>query len=118
QKLIVSPKQAAQRMKYAFGGGYHGPSDGFACGRHLMTVLPTGMGVKCGFYEELILGDSCKSLKDCWLNLKHRPLDELKCKDCEMIQDCAGGCRFRAPDSLSPDPYMCALYEITPERFN
>jgi len=46
KKLIVSPEQAAPRMKYAFGGGYHGPSDGFACGRHLMTVLPSGMGVK------------------------------------------------------------------------
>ncbi len=117
KNAIVSPQQAAARMKYAFGGGYHGSSGGFACGRHLMTVLPSGMGVKCGFYEELILGDARKSLNDCWLNLNHRPLDQLKCRDCEMIQVCAGGCRFRASDSLSPDPYMCALYEINPEKF-
>jgi len=117
KKLIVSPEQAAPRMKYAFGGGYHGPSDGFACGRHLMTVLPSGMGVKCGFYEDLILGDAGKSLKDCWLNLNHLPIDELNCRNCEMIHDCAGGCRFRAPHGTSPDPYMCALYEINPDKF-
>lgn len=115
--LIVSPQQTAPLMKYAFGGGYHGPSDGYACGRHLMTVLPSGMGVKCGFYEKT-LGDARYSLQDCWLNLNHLPLDKLKCRDCDMIYDCAGGCRFRASDSLAPDPYMCALYEIDPERFS
>jgi len=117
EHLIVSPKEAASMMRYAFGGGYHGPSDGFACGRHLMTVLPSGMGVKCGFYEDLILGDARKSLKECWLNLKHLPLNELSCNQCEHILDCAGGCRFRAPNLLSPDPYMCAFYEVHSEKF-
>jgi radical SAM protein with 4Fe4S-binding SPASM domain len=118
ESLNVLPQQAADKMQYAFGGGYHGSSDGFACGRHLMTVLPSGMGVKCGFYEESTLGDARKSLKNCWLNLDHLSLDKLTCKDCEMIHDCAGGCRFRAPHSLSPDPYMCALYGIDPLKFS
>jgi radical SAM protein with 4Fe4S-binding SPASM domain len=117
KELIVSPEQASSRIQFAFGGGYHGPSDGFACGRHLMTVLPSGLGVKCGFYEEAILGDAGKSLKDCWLNLNHLPLEVLKCRECEMIHDCAGGCRFRAGNDADPDPYMCALYGINPEKF-
>jgi len=117
KELIVSPEKAASKMQYAFGGGYHGPSGGFACGRHLMTVLPSGRGVKCGFYEEHILGNAGKSLKNCWLNLDHLPLEELKCWNCEMIHDCAGGCRFRAGRSKDPDPYMCALYGINPKKF-
>lgn len=111
--LAVPPDQAAPLMHYGFGGGYHGPSDGFACGRHLMTVLPSGMGVKCGFYEDRIWGDARKNLKECWLNLKHLPLKDLTCRDCSVIEACAGGCRFRAPNEVSPDPYMCALYGVS-----
>ncbi|MGA1791175.1 MAG: radical SAM protein [bacterium] len=108
--LIVPCEKAASYMKYAYGGGYHGSSDGFACGRHLMSVLPTGRAVKCGFYENTPLGDARKSLMDCWLNLKHLPLESLECKGCPVIDDCAGGCRFRAPHPLAPDPVMCVFY--------
>lgn len=116
EDLAVSPDTAAPCLKYAFGGGYHGDSDGFACGRHLMTVLPSGTGVKCGFYEDKPLGDARKSLKACWLKLHHTPLDDLECRDCPSVEDCAGGCRFRAPHPLAPDPVMCALYGIHPNN--
>ena len=58
------------------------------------------------------LGDARKDLMACWLNLQHIPLTALECGDCEVIEECCGGCRFRAPGPLAPDPLMCALYGI------
>jgi radical SAM protein with 4Fe4S-binding SPASM domain len=112
QDLTVPYKEAVPFMAYSYGGGYHGPSDGFACGRHLMTVMATGKAAKCGFYEDNPLGDARQGLLDCWLSLKHIPLEELECKDCPLVKECAGGCRYRAPHPLAPDPVMCALYGI------
>ncbi|MBN2373750.1 radical SAM protein [bacterium] len=108
--LVVSTEDAVPLMKYSYGGGYHGSSDGFACGRHLITVLPTGIAVKCGFYADAPLGDARSGLMECWQRLEHIPLDNLECKGCPVIEDCAGGCRFRAPRPLAPDPVMCALH--------
>jgi radical SAM protein with 4Fe4S-binding SPASM domain len=111
--LVVPYETAARYLKYGFGGGYHGSSEGFACGRHLMTVMPDGQAVKCGFYAEQPLGDARKSLKHCWLKMTHVPLDQLECKGCEALEECRGGCRFRAPHPLAPDPAMCAFYGIS-----
>ncbi len=111
--LLVPYEEAARFMEYAYGGGYHGSSDGYACGRHLMSVLPSGQAVKCGFYREKPLGDARKGLKDCWLKLDHIPISRLECSGCPAVEDCAGGCRFRAPRALGPDPVMCALYGIS-----
>jgi len=112
--LIVPHDQAARCLRYAYGGGYHGSSDGFACGRHLLTVLPNGRAVKCGFYETQPLGDARCGLRGCWLRLRHIPLAQLDCRDCEFLEVCAGGCRFRAPGPLAPDPVMCAFYGRRP----
>ncbi len=114
--LAVPFERAAPLLEYAYGGGYHGSSDGFACGRHLMTVTPTGQAVKCGFYEDKSLGDAGKGLKDCWLNLVHIPLSSLECRNCPVIGECAGGCRFRAERPLAPDRAMCAFYGINPDE--
>jgi len=111
--LTVPYETAARYLKYGFGGGYHGSSEGFACGRHLMTVLPNRQAVKCGFYVDRSLGDAQKSLKHCWLNMNHVPLDQLECKGCAALEECRGGCRFRAPHPLAPDPAMCAFYGIS-----
>ena len=110
--LAVPYEEAVSFMAYSYGGGYHGSSDGFACGRHLMTVMPTGKAAKCGFYEDYPLGDTQQGLLGCWLRLKHIPLEELECKDCPVVKECAGGCRYRAPHPLAPDPVMCALYRM------
>lgn len=109
----VSYEEAAPLMAYAYGGGYHGASDGYACGRHLMAVMPDGEAVKCGFYRDQPLGDAGKSLRDCWRKMKHIPLDQLECRNCPVLEECRGGCRFRAPHSLAPDPAMCRLYGIS-----
>ncbi len=111
--ITVPYEQAAPLMAYAYGGGYHGASEGYACGRHLMAVMPDGKALKCGFYRDRPLGDARKSLKDCWLNMTHIRLDELECRDCPVLEECRGGCRFRAPHLLAPDPAMCRLYGIS-----
>ncbi len=112
RELAVPFDVAARLMDFAYGGGYHGSSDGFACGRHLMTVMPTGEAVKCGFYENKPLGDSRTGLRSCWLNMEHTHLSELECKGCPVLEECAGGCRFRAESPLAPDKAMCALHGI------
>jgi radical SAM protein with 4Fe4S-binding SPASM domain len=114
--LAVSYEVAAPLMAYARGGGYHGPSDGFACGRHLMTVTPAGKALKCGFYEDEPLGDALLGLRSCWQRLEHIPLMALECKGCPVVEKCAGGCRFRADHPLAPDRAMCALYGIDPAK--
>lgn len=112
QDLCLPYDKAVPYMEYAFGGGYHGSSDDYACGRHLMAVMPDGQAVKCGFYSDTPLGDARKSLAECWKNMPHIRLDELECNGCEFIHECRGGCRFRAPHPLAPDPAMCRLYGV------
>ena len=112
-ELKVPYKTASPFLDYAFGGGYHGSSDGYACGRHLMAVMPDGQAVKCGFFRDKPLGDTRNSLKDCWLKMEHIPLSHLECKDCSALEECRGGCRFRTPHPLAPDPVMCSYYGIS-----
>lgn len=109
--FIVSPEKGAEYLKFAFGGSYHGGSEGYACGRHICTIMPSGKVCKCGFYEDQPLGSIEESLRICWERNYHIPLKELQCHDCLYIEECQGGCRFRAETSTSPDPIMCAFYK-------
>jgi radical SAM protein with 4Fe4S-binding SPASM domain len=116
RELALPYGEAAPFMEYAFGGGYHGPSDGFACGRHLMTVIPAGKAVKCGFYGERPVGDARRGLASCWERVEQIPVSSLQCAGCPVVKECAGGCRYRADHPLGPDRAMCALYGIDPDR--
>ena len=71
--LLVPYEEAVPFLSFSFGGGYHGSSEGYACGRHLLTVLPNGQAVKCGFYEDQPLGDARQGLIECWLKLATCP---------------------------------------------
>jgi len=113
--LFVSPRQAAAFMGSAFGGGSHS-APGFACGHHLMTVLPSGLGAKCGFYADTPLGDATTSLFDCRQSMPIIRADKLACRGCPHIDACSGGCRFRAPDPFAPDPVMCAVFGVNPKE--
>lgn len=113
KELVVSCKEAVPFLDYAFGGGYHGSSEGYACGRHLMTIMPDGQAVKCGFYRDKSLGDARKDLRECWLKMEHIPLSQLECNGCSALNECRGGCRFRAPGPLAPDPVMCCYHGIS-----
>lgn len=111
--LTVPYEAAVPFMQYAYGGGYHGSSAGYACGRHLMAVMPDGEAVKCGFYRDHFLGNARdRALMECWLRMEHVPLSRLECGACPVVDACRGGCRFRAPHPLAPDPAMCALHGL------
>jgi radical SAM protein with 4Fe4S-binding SPASM domain len=112
--LAVSPEEAVPYLNFSFGGGYHGSAEGYACGRHLLTVLPDGQAVKCGFYGNEPLGDARQGLIDCWLKLPHIPLEKLECRTCPALEECAGGCRYRAGQRWAKDPLMCAYYGQAP----
>ncbi|MBI3814682.1 MAG: radical SAM protein, partial [Nitrospinae bacterium] len=109
--FAVSHEEGAERLKFAFGGSYHGGSEGYACGRHICTIMSTGKVCKCGFYEDSPMGDISEGIMVCWDRNYHIPLKELECCDCEYIAECQGGCRFRAETPTSSDPVMCALYK-------
>ena len=108
-RFLVTPAEGATAMRRAFGGSYHGSSEGFACGRHLATLTPEGAVAQCGFYAEAPLGHLDQGLRTCWGRRAHLPLGRLECAGCEVLAECGGGCRFRA-GGLGKDPVMCAVY--------
>lgn len=116
----IDPEKWVPLMEYAFGGGIHGASGneggngGFACGRHLMTVGPDGSAAKCGFYMAHPVGNIREGVRACWERIDHVRLADLACSGCAYLSECRGGCRFRAPGPLAPDPVMCRLYGVFP----
>lgn len=120
QNPPIDPEKWVPLMEYAFGGGIHGSSGkeggngGFACGRHLMTVGPDGSAAKCGFYMADPVGSVREGVRACWERIDHVRLADLECSDCTFLSECRGGCRFRAPGPLAPDPVMCRLYGVPP----
>jgi radical SAM protein with 4Fe4S-binding SPASM domain len=103
----LSPEEAGRFLRYGWGEGLHGGGIGHACGLHLMSVMADGGCARCSFYSENPAGHISEGLADCWLKLRPVRLDELKC-DCDVLEACRGGCRYRA--SLLGDPYGKDLY--------
>ncbi len=120
RELQVEPETGASFLKYAFGESYHGGGEGYACGHHICTITPSGKIAKCGFYEDTPLGHAEEGLLACWQRTQHIPLEDLECAGCPHLRSCGGGCRYRAPGPLAPDPVMCALYApregVPPDR--
>jgi radical SAM protein with 4Fe4S-binding SPASM domain len=110
----IRAEAGGQYLKYGYGGGLHTTNPGFACGLHLMSILADGKVTKCTFYSDNAVGRVEEGLKTCWERIKPIRLDELQC-DCEYIDSCRGGCRYRAGlfgNPLGKDPYRCALYGV------
>ncbi len=108
--LLLEPHEAAPYISYSFGGSYHGESEGMVCGYHLLTIFPDGIASKCGFYRNRPIGDlKRESLAEVWRRKKDISIHETDCHGCEYLDECGGGCRFRAGD-YGKDPYMCAYY--------
>ncbi len=104
--------EGGRYLRYGFGGGIHTAASGFACGLHLMAVMADGKVAKCTFYADSAVGRVEEGLKVCWQRIKPIRLDELKC-DCEYIESCRGGCRYRAElfgDPLGKDFDRCVLH--------
>ncbi|MFN3739334.1 MAG: radical SAM protein [Thermodesulfovibrionales bacterium] len=112
-ELQLKPEDAGRFLKYGFGGGMHSSLAGFACGLHLMAVMADGRITKCTFYGENPAGTIKDGLRKCWGRIKPVRLEELKC-DCEYIDSCRGGCRYRAKllgDEYGKDLYRCEMYK-------
>lgn len=111
EPLRVPYSQGATYLKYGFGGGLHASSDGYACGAHLCAVMPDGRVVKCGFFAAEPAGYIDEGLPTCWERIKPIELRQLAC-ECPHLQDCRGGCRYRAlleKDMYAPDPLQCYI---------
>jgi radical SAM protein with 4Fe4S-binding SPASM domain len=110
--FVIDLEEAAKFLKFGFGAGSHESTGDQTCGSHLCSVTPSGSVSKCGFFENEPAGD-VNDLRSAWENICKFSLwrlDELECKDCAVLAECKGGCRFRAKQYkgiLSPDPLMC-----------
>lgn len=106
--LTLSPKIGSQYLKFSYGPQGHPPHGHYACGVHLMAVMPDGRVDKCGYFLNSQSPKIKKGLKKCFLKIKKIKLKELKkCRGCQFILDCRGGCRARAGSPLDKDQFMC-----------
>jgi radical SAM protein with 4Fe4S-binding SPASM domain len=116
---LQSPPEIAGKilLNYGFGGGLHSGGEGYACGFHLASVLANGDICKCTFYSDRPLGNIKDGLKKAWMRASPVRLEYLECFkiSCRHIDECRGGCRFRAEiteGALNKDIYKCYGYGI------
>ncbi|MHB0867475.1 MAG: radical SAM protein [Thermoleophilia bacterium] len=112
--LLADPQTAGPLLDYAFGGAVHDPVPGYACGTHLMAVMANGDMARCGFYADQPVGDISEGLAQGWEKIDRVLLEQLEC-DCQHIEVCRGGCRFRAAGynkPNGPDPCQCFRYGV------
>jgi radical SAM protein with 4Fe4S-binding SPASM domain len=117
-ELALPPGQAGPLMEYGYGSGMHGGgSEGYGCGPHLMAVMPDGSVVRCGFYADQPVGSLTEGLAAAWPRVQRPRMAELACAaapGCDAMDECRGGCRFRAEATGGPgakDLYKCAIYD-------
>ncbi|MHB1391194.1 MAG: radical SAM protein [Thermoleophilia bacterium] len=112
--LLADPQTAGPLLDYSFGGAVHDPMPGYACGAHLMAVMADGSIARCGFYADQPVGDIGAGLAQGWEKIDRVLLEQLDC-DCQHIEVCRGGCRFRAAGynkPNGPDPCQCFRYGV------
>jgi len=102
-ELVPSIKEAGEALnKYGWGAPFEEINEIYACGAHLCAVMPNGDVTKCGFFSEKPVGNLTQmNLVDCWHLIRKEFIwkqEELDCAslNCPYLQDCRGGCRFRA----------------------
>ncbi len=109
----VSPEVGGSYFRYGYGSGLHAGASGFGCGLHLMAVMADGRVAKCSFYADDPAGVIGEGLETCWKRIKPVRIEELQC-DCSFVEECRGGCRYRAKlfgDPLGKDFYKCSFYD-------
>jgi radical SAM protein with 4Fe4S-binding SPASM domain len=107
--IWVSPSQAGSYFKYGYGGGLHSSGKNATCGAHLCAILADGRVAKCGLFSQEPVGSTDEGLRTCWDRVPRIQLKELAC-NCSKIEECRGGCRFRAKlqgDIFQPDLFQC-----------
>lgn len=112
-EFIVPPEIGGEYLRFGHGGGLHAGAPGYACGLHLMAVMADGGVSKCSFYADTPVGSVGEGLTECWHKIIPVKLCELTC-DCDAIESCRGGCRYRAlqlGNPLGKDLYKCFYYD-------
>ncbi len=80
--------------------------------------MADGTVTKCTFYSDRPVGTIKEGLRECWKRTRPVSLKDLRC-DCEYLETCRGGCRYRAEligDPLGKDLYKCFLHDIIKNR--
>lgn len=116
--LIPDYKRAAEIYRsYGFAQEMHFGNNQFACGSHLMAVQVDGSFTKCGFFTQPVGRAGEIELLEAWkrvVELYLPRVSELSCR-CEHLEDCRGGCRYRASirgDFYAQDRFMCILHGL------
>lgn len=110
-ELQVDLPQAVRALDLAMPAAGHGGDDDWLCGAHLAAVLPDGAVVKCGLLDDVRGGALDDGLQAAWAALPHERVGSLPgpCHACAYLEECRGGCRFRA-DCSGRDPVQCHRY--------
>jgi radical SAM protein with 4Fe4S-binding SPASM domain len=114
QDLQVAPSEAGRFLAYGFGGGFHGSAKKFTCGAHLCAIMANGTICKCGLFSKESAGSIEEGLRTCWSRIPRIALEDLTCR-CAVIEECRGGCRYRAKvqnNLFQPDLYQCYAREV------
>jgi radical SAM protein with 4Fe4S-binding SPASM domain len=107
--LWVSPSEAGSFLRYGYGGGLHSSEKNATCGAHLCAIFSNGNVAKCGLFSQDPVGSIDEGLRVCWERIPRIQLKDLIC-NCSEIEECRGGCRFRAKlqgDLFQPDLFQC-----------
>ncbi|TFG21921.1 MAG: radical SAM protein [Promethearchaeota archaeon] len=93
---------------------------GYACGPFLMAIDVLGQVSKCGFFTEKSPGNVFDlGIKKSWEGIQKNSvwnIQDLKCSEinCDVIEECRGGCRYRAlkhtKDLYGVDAFKCIAY--------
>jgi radical SAM protein with 4Fe4S-binding SPASM domain len=111
---FISPEEGGKYLGYGYGDGLHSSTQGYGCGLHLMAVMADGGIAKCTFYGTQPVGTVSDGLQTAWNTIHPIKLKDLSC-DCEYLEVCRGGCRYRAElidGKGGKDLYRCMLYGI------
>ncbi len=114
QEILPPLDRLGPILAMQFGSEIHDSKSDLVCGAHLGCVQSNGIFTKCGFYTDLTGGHISEGLRKCWLGLPRMRLSELVC-DCEFLEECRGGCRYRAEcynGENGADPIKCRIYGI------
>lgn len=113
-QLWIAPEKTADIMKkYGFSKEDHPKAEGYGCGAHLLAILANGKAAFCSFFENSPIGEIDKGLEKLWAMKNQILLKDLECTriKCPFINECRGGCRFRAMmlsgNAVSPDLFRC-----------